>query len=80
MLSEFGQKLGKKRIHNSVIVQHSGSWSKVENQPNLAQVDNTLDGHVLLGWLIVCSMGFVNRIQNRAYHLGKFFLTGGGKF
>jgi hypothetical protein len=35
-LSEFGQKLGYTRIHNSLIVQHSGCWSEVENQPHLA--------------------------------------------
>jgi hypothetical protein len=33
-LSEFDQKLGKTRIYNSLIVQHSGSWPEVENQPN----------------------------------------------
>ena len=34
-LSEFDQKLGNTRIHNSLIVQHSGSWPEVENQANL---------------------------------------------
>jgi len=34
-LSEFDQKLGNTRIHNSLIVQHSGYWPEVENQPNL---------------------------------------------
>ena len=34
-LSEIEQKLGNTRIHNSLIVQHSGSWLAVENQPNL---------------------------------------------
>ncbi len=33
-LSEFDQKLGKARIHNSLIVQHSCSWPEVENQLN----------------------------------------------
>ena len=33
-LSEFDQKFGKARIHNSLIVQHSGYWSEVENRPN----------------------------------------------
>jgi len=27
-LSEFDRKLGKARIHNSLIVQHSGYWSR----------------------------------------------------
>jgi len=31
-LSEFEQKLGNARIHNSLIVQHSGYWPEVENQ------------------------------------------------
>jgi len=34
-LSEFDQKLGNTRIHNSLIIQHSGYWPEVENQPNL---------------------------------------------
>jgi len=34
-LSEFDQKLGNTRIPNSLIVQHSGCWPEVENQPNL---------------------------------------------
>jgi len=34
-LSEFDQKLGNTRIHNSLIVQHSGYWPELENQPNL---------------------------------------------
>jgi len=33
-LSEFDQKLGKARIHNSLIVQHSCYRSEVENRPN----------------------------------------------
>jgi len=33
-LSEFDQKLGKTRIHHSLIVQHSGSWPEGENQHN----------------------------------------------
>jgi len=32
-LSEFGKKLGKTRIDNSLIVQHSGYRPEVENQP-----------------------------------------------
>ena len=35
MLSEFDQQLGHTRIHNSLIVQHSGYWPEAENQPNL---------------------------------------------
>ena len=35
-LSEFEQELGNTQIHNSLIVRHSGSCPKVENQPNLA--------------------------------------------
>ena len=34
-LSEFEQKLGNTRNHNSLIVQHSGSWPEVEKQSNL---------------------------------------------
>ncbi len=34
-LSEFDQKRGKTRIHNSLIVQHSGCGPEVENQPKL---------------------------------------------
>ncbi len=34
-LSPTGQKLGHTRIHNALIVQHSGYWPEVENQPNL---------------------------------------------
>ena len=34
-LSEFEQKLVNTQIHNSLILQHSGSWPEVENQPNL---------------------------------------------
>ena len=34
-LSEFDQKLGNPRIHNSLIVQYSGYWPEVENQSNL---------------------------------------------
>ena len=34
-LSESDQKFGNTRIHNSLIVQHSGSWFEVENLPNL---------------------------------------------
>jgi len=34
-LSEFEQELGNTRIHNSLIVQNSGCWPEVENQPNL---------------------------------------------
>ncbi len=34
-LSEFDQKSGNTRIHNSLIVQHSGSWPEGENQPNV---------------------------------------------
>ena len=34
-LSEFEQKYGNARIHHSLIVQHSGYWPEVENQPNL---------------------------------------------
>jgi len=34
-LSEFEQKLGNTRIHNPLIVQHSGYWPEVENLPNL---------------------------------------------
>ncbi|MEC4674696.1 MAG: hypothetical protein VST68_10940 [Nitrospirota bacterium] len=33
-LSEFDKKLGKARIHNSLIVQHSCSWPEVENRLN----------------------------------------------
>ncbi len=33
-LSEFDQKLGKARIHNSLFVQHSCYRSEVENRPN----------------------------------------------
>jgi len=33
-LSEFDQKFGKARIHNSLIVQHSCSWPEVENRLN----------------------------------------------
>jgi len=33
-LSEFDQKLGKARIHNSLIVQYSCYRSEVENRPN----------------------------------------------
>ena len=33
-LSEFDQKLGKARIHNSLIVQHSCSWPEVESRLN----------------------------------------------
>ncbi len=32
-LSEFDQKLGNTRIHNSLIVQHSGYWPELENSP-----------------------------------------------
>jgi hypothetical protein len=32
-LSEFEQKLGNTRIHNPLIIQHSGCWPEVENQP-----------------------------------------------
>jgi len=35
-LSEFEQELGNTQIHNSLIVQNSGYWPEVENQPNLA--------------------------------------------
>jgi len=31
----FDQKFGHTRIHHSLIVQHSGCWPEVENQPNL---------------------------------------------
>jgi hypothetical protein len=34
-LSEFEQKLGNTRIHNSLIVQHSEYLPEVENQPNV---------------------------------------------
>jgi len=34
-LSEFDQKLGKTRIHNSLIFQHSCYRPEGENQPNL---------------------------------------------
>ena len=34
-LSEFDQKLGNTRMHNSLIVQHSDCWPEVENQPKL---------------------------------------------
>ena len=34
-LSESDQKFGNTRIHSSLIVQHSGYWLVVENQPNL---------------------------------------------
>jgi len=34
-LSEFDQKLGHTRIHNSLIVQQSYYWPEVENQPNV---------------------------------------------
>jgi hypothetical protein len=34
-LSEIAQKGGNTRIHNSLIVQHSGSWPEGENQPNV---------------------------------------------
>ncbi len=34
-LSEFEQKLDNTRIHNSLIVQDSGYWPEVKNQPNL---------------------------------------------
>jgi len=34
-LNEFDQKLGNSRIHNPLIVQHSGSWPLVEIQLNL---------------------------------------------
>jgi ubiquinone/menaquinone biosynthesis C-methylase UbiE len=44
-LSEFEQKLGNIRIHNSLIVQHSGCWPEGENQPNLTYVDNTEESH-----------------------------------
>jgi hypothetical protein len=33
--SEFGQNFGNTRIHNSLIVQHSGCWPEVENQPTV---------------------------------------------
>jgi len=33
--SEFEQELGNTQIHNSLIVQQSGYWPEVENQPNL---------------------------------------------
>jgi hypothetical protein len=34
-LSEFDQKRGQTRIHNSLIVQDSGYWPETENHPNL---------------------------------------------
>jgi len=34
-LSEFDQNLGHTRIHHSLIIQHSGCWPEVENQPIL---------------------------------------------
>jgi len=33
-LSEFDQKFGNTRLHNSLIIQDSGSWPEGENQPN----------------------------------------------
>jgi hypothetical protein len=41
-LSEFAQQLGHTRIHNSLIVQHSGCRPEGDNQPNLTEVDNTI--------------------------------------
>ena len=34
-LSEFDQKIGNPRIHNALIIQHSGYRPEVKNQPNL---------------------------------------------
>jgi hypothetical protein len=34
-LSEYEKKLGNTRIHNSLIIQHSGCWPEVENQLTL---------------------------------------------
>jgi hypothetical protein len=34
-LSEFEQKLGNTRIHNPLIIQYSGCWPEVANQPTM---------------------------------------------
>jgi len=50
-LSEFDQTLGHTRIHNSLIVSHSGYGPEGEKQPNLAYVDNTLPNVRMLGFV-----------------------------